>query len=435
LVTEASGADAVVIGAGVIGCAVALELARAGREVVVVDRAAGPGQGSTSASSAVIRFNYSTWDGVALSWEAKHYWESWREHLGARDDEPLARFHQTGFLMLDVPVVDHADTSTLFDRAGVPYEIWDAATLRARLPQLDPARHWPPKSLHDEAFWREGDGEIGGLWCPAGGYVDDPQLAAVNLADAALRQGVKFAFRHRVVDVARDNSRLSGVVLDDGTTVTAPVVVNVGGPWSSQINALAGVGDDFTIAVRPMRQEVHAIDTGNDVAATLPVVADLDLGTYFRRTPGDALLVGGAEPACDPLQWLDDPDTANPNATAEVFDAQVTRVARRVPGVTVPPLPRGLAGVYDVAEDWTPIYDRTALDGYYVAMGTSGNQFKNAPVVGQLMARLVDAVGAGHDHDAQPLSFTGAHTGLAIDLGAFSRRRPVNSESTGTVLG
>jgi sarcosine oxidase subunit beta len=428
-------ADAIVIGAGVIGCAVALELARAGREVLVVDRAAGPGQGSTSASSAVIRFNYSTWDGVALSWEAKHYWESWREHVGARDDEPVARFHRTGFLMLDAPVVDHADTAALFDRAGVPYEIWDAATLHARLPQLDPARHWPPKSLHDEAFWQEGDGQLGALWCPAGGYVDDPQLAAVNLAEAARRQGVRFAFRGRVVGVDHGDGQVRGVVLDDGTPLAAPVVVNVGGPWSTQVNAMAGVGDDFTIAVRPMRQEVHAVDTTGTVAATLPVVADLDLGTYFRRTPGDALLIGGAEPACDPLQWLDDPDTANPNATPVLFDAQVTRVARRLPAVTVPPLPTGLAGVYDVAEDWTPIYDRTSLGGYYVAMGTSGNQFKNAPVVGQLMARLVDAVEAGHDHDTDPLPFTGSHTRLTIDLGAFSRRRPVNSESTGTVLG
>ena len=428
-------ADAVVIGAGVIGAAVALELARAGRDVVVVDRAAGAGQGSTSASSAVIRFNYSTWDGVALSWEAKHCWEGWSDHVGAAPGEPVARFHRTGFLMLDVPVVDHAHTTALFDRAGVPYEIWDAARLRDRFPQLDPARHWPPKSLHDEEFWADADGEIGALWCPAGGYVDDPQLAAVNLADAARRRGVEFRFRRTVTAIDRDEKRVRGVVLDDGSRLAAPVVVNVGGPWSTKLNALAGVGDDFTIAVQPMRQEVHAVASSGTVTDDLPVVADLDLGTYFRSTPGGAVLVGGAEPACDPLQWLDDADDADPHPTTELFDAQVTRLARRVPALTVPPSPRGLAGVYDVAADWTPIYDRTALDGYYVAMGTSGNQFKNAPVAGQLMAALIHAVESGHDHDAEPVSFTGGHTGLTFSLGAFSRRRAVNAESTGTVLG
>ncbi|MFI5428619.1 FAD-dependent oxidoreductase [Aeromicrobium sp. UC242_57] len=72
-------------GAGVIGSATALELARAGLEVVVVDRLNGPGQGSTSASSAIIRFNYSTFAGIAAAWEAKHCWESWADHLGTAD--------------------------------------------------------------------------------------------------------------------------------------------------------------------------------------------------------------------------------------------------------------------------------------------------------------------------------------------------------------
>ena len=60
-----SASDAVVVGAGVMGTAIALELARGGRSVVVVDKASGPGFGSTSASSAIIRFTYSTPDGVA----------------------------------------------------------------------------------------------------------------------------------------------------------------------------------------------------------------------------------------------------------------------------------------------------------------------------------------------------------------------------------
>jgi glycine/D-amino acid oxidase-like deaminating enzyme len=74
---------AVVVGAGVIGAAIALEPARSGLRVVVVDKAGGAGFGSTSASSAIVRFNYSTAAGVALSWEAKHYWERWDQHVGA----------------------------------------------------------------------------------------------------------------------------------------------------------------------------------------------------------------------------------------------------------------------------------------------------------------------------------------------------------------
>jgi glycine/D-amino acid oxidase-like deaminating enzyme len=161
----------------------------------------------------------------------------------------------------------------------------------------------------------------------------------------------------------------------------------------------------------------------------------MDLGTYLRGDVGGGLLVGGTEPECDPMQWLDDPDDVHPNPTMAVFEAQVTRAARRLPGLRVPNRARGVVGVYDVADDWTPIYDRTDLPGFYVAMGTSGNQFKNAPVVGRLMATLIDAVEAGADHDAEPVRYRGAHTGLLIDLGAFSRRRERNADSSGTVLG
>jgi len=89
-------ADAVVIGAGVVGTGVALGLARSGRSVAVVERNPGPGQGSTSASSAIVRFNYSRYDGVATSWEAKFGWEDWAGHLGRTSDDGLARYHRTG---------------------------------------------------------------------------------------------------------------------------------------------------------------------------------------------------------------------------------------------------------------------------------------------------------------------------------------------------
>ena len=47
---------------------------------------------STSASSAVIRYNYSTWTGVAAAWESKHAWEDWEGFLGGSDGGAVARF-------------------------------------------------------------------------------------------------------------------------------------------------------------------------------------------------------------------------------------------------------------------------------------------------------------------------------------------------------
>jgi len=38
---------------------------------------------------------------------------------------------------------------------------------------------------------------------------------------------------------------------------------------------------------------------------------------------------------------------------------------------------------------WIPIYDKSDLPGFYLAIGTSGNQYKNAPEVGKMMAELI----------------------------------------------
>lgn len=61
--------------------------------------------------------------------------------------------------------------------------------------------------------------------------------------------------------------------------------------------------------------------------------------------------MGSTEPVCDPLQWLDDPDDLSLRVTKKVYEAQVFRAARRLPGLTVPGTPSGITGVYDVTDD------------------------------------------------------------------------------------
>lgn len=424
-----STADAVVVGAGVIGSSIALELARDGLSVAVVDKAAGPGLGSTSSSSAIVRFNYSTWDGIAASWESKHGWERWADHLGGIDEDGMAKFYRVGMVFLDVDLAPTDRVLGLFDLAGIPYEVWDQDELRRRIPGIDAGRFWPPRRIDDPEFWEDTDRTLGAVWTPDAGFVDDPALAARNLANAAARTGATFHYRREVTEVLGDGA-VAGVRLDDGTTISAPIVVNAAGPWSARLNELAGVGTGWTVATRPMRQEVHHVPgppgfNESGLNGIGPCIADIDLGTYMRGTPGDGLLVGGTEPECDPLDWRDDPETVSHQATASIFEAQVTRAARRFPGLRVPNRPLGLGAAYDVTPDWTPIYDGTERDGFFVAIGTSGNQFKNAPLVGSIMSHLVRG----------ETTLTGVHTGHEIDLTAFSRLRAPNADSTGTVLG
>ena len=426
-------AKAIVIGAGVIGCSIAFELAQAGYDIVSVDKAQGPGQGSTSASSAVVRFNYSTFDSVALAWESFHCWKNWAEHLGNKQ-ELYSKMIDVGVVMLDAPVISGQRTSQLFEAVGVPYEVWDWQNLSENVNGIDVGKYWPPKALADDAFWEDAKESLGAIYTPNGGYIDDPLLAAQNLAQAGINAGVEFRFNSKVTAILRKGNRVIGIEVNNSEEIFADIVINVGGPWSNQINKLAGVGGDFTISVRPMRQEVHQINTPLNLLPG-PIVGDLDLGTYMRSTPAGSTLIGGTEPECDELEWVDDVDAINPNRTKARFDAQVTRAARRFPALMIPDSPSGIAGVYDVASDWTPIYDRTDLDGFFLAIGTSGNQFKNAPMVGKIMTQLINEVSDGHEHDVEPVRVRCGHTGNEINLGSFSRKRSINPESTRTVMG
>lgn len=437
-------ADAVVIGAGVIGCSVARSLAQAGHTVAVVDKLGGPGQGSTSASSAIIRFNYSTLAGVATSWEAHYAWLDWENFLGGPDtDGRVARFHQSGALCLDSPAHDPAKVLRLFDQVGVPYQVWSAEQIRDRFDWLDPARHYPPKALADEGFWADPEGAIGGYFCPEAGFIDDPGYAAHNLATCGQRLGVSFRFRAEVASIETAGGRVSGLSLTDGSRISTPVIVNVAGPASPSVNGLAGVGADFGISHRPVRVEVDAVPAppgfGPAPGAALdgpgPIVTDLDLGTYFRGTPTSELMIGGAEPECDPIEYVEDGENFNRAVTQEISQAQVYRAARRLPGLAVPNQIRGIAACYDVAEDWIPIYDKTSLPGFYVAVGTSGNQFKNAPVVGEYLRAIIEACEAGIDHDTTPVHYRLPITGHEIDLSHYSRLRRPDPASSNTVMG
>ncbi|MCV7076937.1 NAD(P)/FAD-dependent oxidoreductase [Mycobacterium szulgai] len=427
-------ADAVIIGAGIVGCSTALQLSRRGVDVLVLDKAGAAGMGSTSASSALIRFSYSTWEGVAAAWESKFCWEDWEEHLGYRDPNGMARFHRCGKILLDVPVIPRQRLVELFERAGIPYEVWDAKTLAKRVNGIDTGAYYPPKPIDSDEFFDDALGNLGALYNPDGGYIDDPRLAAANLAAAAAHRGARFAFRRHVVSIDRVGG-LWRVMVDGHEPIEAPVLVNAAGPWSSRLNQMVGATCDFTIKVAPMRQEVHHVPAPASLRDRLPAICDLDLGVYLRPDSAGNMLVGGTEPECDPLDWIDDPDAANLNPTVERYEAQITRAARRFPEMTVPNRPKGIAGVYDVAEDWTPIYDKTALPGFYVGIGTSGNQFKNAPIIGSILDRIIDAVETGHDHDAEPVHYTCPHTGHDLNLGAFSRKRERNADSSGTVMG
>jgi sarcosine oxidase subunit beta len=320
---------------------------------------------------------------------------------------------------------------------NVEYEELDAAGVKRKFPFLDTRKYGPPKLPDDPDFGEAtGDAIDGAVYIPESGYISDPILSTHNVQVAAEAKGAEFLFNAEVVDILKMKGRAAGIELKDGTKVEAPVVVNVAGPHSFIINRLAGVEAGMNIKTKALRQEVaHAPSPdGLDYQALAPLISDGDVGCYSRPEVGNHVLIGSEDPDCDVLEWIDDPDNFNRDLTQQV-KTQVLRKAQRVSGLPVPNQLQGVVDLYDCSDDWIPIYDKSDLPGFYMAVGTSGNQYKNAPVVGAMMALLIQKVEAGHDHDKDPIQYPLKYIDRSLNIGFFSRLREINPDSSFSVIG
>ena len=429
--------DAIIIGAGIIGAAVGLELSKKNFRTLNVDKLPAAGYGSTSNSCAIIRTYYSTFDGCAMAFEGYHYWKDWARYIGVDDESGLARFIECGTLVMRTPHNNFLEPVLDISRKlGVRFEEWDNARIQQRMPPWDLRRFAPVKRPDDDGFG-ESNGESihGAVLFPQGGYVNDPQLATHNLQRACEAAGGRFRFNAEITEIRRSDDGVCGVTLSNGEGIDAPVVVNVAGPHSAKMNALAGIADKMKIKTRALRHEVPHVPSPSDFDYEEKgiVTSDSDVGVYTRPASGGQILIGSEDPPCDNREWVDPDDFSR--ELSEQSRIQTMRLAQRLPSLGVPNRIGGVVDLYDVTDDWIPIYDKSDLRGFYLAIGTSGNQFKNAPVAGKLVAELIEYCEKGHDHDREPLSFHLDHLGLDVSIGFYSRNREINKDSSFSVLG
>ena len=127
--------DAIIIGAGIIGAAIAFELAKKGYKTLNVDKLSSAGYGSTSGSCAIIRLHYSTPDGVSMAREGYHYWINWPEYLEAEDELGLVSYINTGCLVMKTAHNKYLKSvMTSLDDLGVEYEELDIAGIKKKVP-------------------------------------------------------------------------------------------------------------------------------------------------------------------------------------------------------------------------------------------------------------------------------------------------------------
>jgi glycine/D-amino acid oxidase-like deaminating enzyme len=429
--------DAIIIGAGIIGNSIAYELALKGKKTLNIDKLGGSGFGSTAGSCAIIRLYYSSPEGVALAREGYYYWLDWNRYLNVIDPDGMAYYKNSGAMVFKSKGNKNLkNVMKSLDALGVGYLDLSPEEMASYLPRPDLRSYHPQKLVDDPDFGKPtGDSVNGALFVPESGYISDPKLSTHNVEMAARNIGSDFIFNAEVSAVLQKNGRVSGVFLQDGIEILAPVVVNVAGPHSYLINRMAGVEDQMNIKTRALRVEVAHVPSpeGVDWEKTGIITSDSDLGVYTRPEIGNHFLIGSEEPDCDPLDYVD-PDNYNTDFTDQ-NRVQAMREAMRIPDLPIPNKPQGLVDLYDVSDDWYPIYDKSSLPGFYLAIGTSGNQYKNAPVVGSFMSELILYCENGTDHDKNSMKYKMKYINHTLDIGFFSRNREINQDSSFSVIG
>ncbi len=402
----------VVVGCGIVGACAALELARKGFAVTVLERLPAPGRGSTRRSSAVIRCHYGEREAIKLAHEGRATWEAWAEHLRLR--RTRARFVRSGVLFLLREAAARPSGSAL----GLKPEASGADLhrivrgLRALGVGCDLLRG---RALREAFpfFAFTGPAEVG-LVEPDSGYVAGPREAVLDAVESAAAAGVRFRFGERLLAVDTtdgDPPRILGVRTTRGR-LPAEALVNAAGPWSAEVNLLARC--PLPLATVPLGQTVVEVALAGPPEPRLPAMIDLRHGFYLRPSPSGVRL-GGALPR-DHRDFRTKPDErTDPRALRAFAREKVAALRARWPGARV----RGMhakPALYDwTAADGYPLIDRTDVEGYFVAIGTSGAWFKGAPAIGRIVADLVEDPGTRRARLPR--------TGHLLDLPVLSRRR------------
>lgn len=169
------------------------------------------------------------------------------------------------------------------NKLGIVYEELDPQEIKTKFPVADIQKYGHVKCLDDLAFGKPTGNLIeGATYVPESGYITDPQLSTHNAQRATEAKGSKCQFNAEVVEIHKNNERVMGVTLKDGTRIDAPIVINVAGPHSFLINRMAGVKQGMKIKTRAIRVEVAHVPSpeGFDYENKGMMLSDGDIGNY-----------------------------------------------------------------------------------------------------------------------------------------------------------
>ncbi len=352
-------ADVVIVGGGIVGASIAYHLTAAGcRNVLIVEREAHQGKGSTGKSMGGVRAQFATPVNIRMSLYSIPFYASFAERLGEE-----CGYRAQGYLFLATReshlryLTENQKTQKELGLKNI--EMVAAETIRREFPQL------------------RGDDILGGSFCSTDGFVD-PYLAMTGFSAWATAHGAQLWRGAEVTAINTESGSVVGVETTRGA-ISSRVVVNAAGPWAAQVAKLAGVD----LPVEPLRRMLVPTEPFAEYPHSAPMTIDMTTGFHFRPEALGFLLA-----------WNDPEETPGfkTDFVPGFIEKVLTRAADRVPcfeRVAVNPK-RAWAGLYEMTPDHHAIIgEAPQLRGFFLANGFSGHGVMHAPATGRLVSDLI----------------------------------------------
>jgi D-hydroxyproline dehydrogenase subunit beta len=360
-------ADAVVVGAGIVGAACAEALTAAGLTVVVVDRGAAASGTTGRGEGNVLVSDKPPGPELELIRASREQWPLLLARIDATD---RVEWEEKGGLvvaMTSAGAEELARQSDAHRAAGVEVRPLSPAEAHTAEPYLTPRIEF--------ALYYAQDAQV------------QPVLATTALLAAVRRRGgtVRSGVTVRGVRRARDGS-VRAVATDDGE-VACPTVINAAGPWSGEVAQFAGVAlpveprHGLILVTGPLPQFVrHKVYDADYVAAVESGAAALRVSAVVESTAGGTVLIGSSR------QRVGFTDRIDPTILARLAQ----RAGRLFPRLRGVPIMRAYGGLRPYLPDHLPVIGPDPrVPGLWHATGHEGAGIGLAPATGRLLTELL----------------------------------------------
>lgn len=390
--------DVIIIGAGVIGCATARELAHYNLRVAVLESGSDVAEGTSKANSAIVHAGF---DAKPNTNKAKF------NVLGNKMFEPLCRelgvpFRRNGSLVLAFNKADVQELENLLERGktnGVPnLKILDAESLRACEPNVTP-----------EA--------IAALWAPTGG-ICCPYELTFRLAENAAANGVEFKFDTCVVGFVRKDDAWQ-VQTADGRKFTTRTIVNAAGVHADELNNLVSA---TKYHITPRRGEYLMLDKSEDTTFTatiFQVPGPMGKGVLVSPTVDGTVIVG---PTSEDIAEKED------KATTHAGLEKVKSLARRsYPALPLAKVITEFSGIraHETTVGDFIIGEASDASGFFNLVGIESPGLTSAPALAEWTAQRI----------AQKLhAFKKPADAISTDTSAWPKTRELTPEALAELI-